>query len=108
MPSSNSFLFATCLYSAIGTTPSAWAMLRMLSASTPPSSASTTAALSTRPLLSGGRDCAATTAFVVISTISSAVRRRRQGAGRDNSVCVKGVTGRSRRSPSTVMSTASL
>lgn len=73
MPSSSSFLLATCLYSAIGTTPSACAMLRMLSASTPPSSASATAASSTRLLLSGGLDRAATPASVVISTISSPV-----------------------------------
>lgn len=77
MPSSSSFLLVTCLYSAMGTTPSACAILRILSASTPPSSARATAVSRTRFLLKGVRDCAAASACLVISTTPSRMGKAR-------------------------------
>src|SRR5215218_933362 len=76
MPSSSSSLLATCLYRAIGTTPSRWARLRMLRASTPPASARSTAARRTRSWLRGARARASTARCVSISTsLLPSVRR---------------------------------
>src|SRR5674476_847117 len=55
MPSRSSSLFVTCLYSAMGTTPSSWARLRMLTTSIPAWSASATADRSTTSRLRGAR-----------------------------------------------------
>src|SRR6201999_1819581 len=51
MPSRSSSLLATCLYSAMGATPSSCASRRVLKPSTPPSPASASAASSTIDLL---------------------------------------------------------
>src|SRR6185436_8195983 len=83
IPSRSSSLLATCLNSAIGTTPSSCASRRMLSGSTPPSSARATAAARIRSLVRGSRARAVSSIFVAIPAPLRARSLRRSALGFD-------------------------